>query len=593
MREKTKKCQNCQKSFEIDAQDFEFYEKISDKNSEVKVPAPTWCPDCRAKRRMNFYNVSTLHKRKCDKCQSNIIAIYPEDVEFPVYCPKCWWADDWDASEYAQDYDFKKTFFKQLQELQNKVPRVSLEVDYQRNINSPYANDCGPLKNCYLTFLADSCEDTLYSREVDRLKSCVDCTNVSESENCFNLINGSRCYNIFDSVRCDNCLNIYFSRDLSGCSNCFGCVNLKNKQYHIFNKPYSKEEYFEKIKEFKLDSYQNKQAIHKLVDDFFIKLPYKFMNGSRNQNVSGDNIFFSKDIKQSFLVIGGENIRYSQLLGMETSKDCGDYTSWGQNAENVYEVVHAGDGINNIKFSAGIWQSYEIEYSDNPLFSNNLFGCVFLRKKSYCILNKQYTKEEYFEMVEKIKKQMNEMPYIDKQGREYKYGEFFPPELSPFAYNETIAQEYFPLTKEEAKKQGYKWKDPKKRNYQVTIEAKDLPDNISYFAKASKDKKDVDDSILKEVIGCATKKEDREATGCTTAFKIIPQELEFYKKMNLPLPRYCPNCRHHQRLKHRNPLKLYKRICMKEGCNTEFETTYAPDRKEIVYCEKCYQKEVA
>jgi len=317
------------------------------------------------------------------------------------------------------------------------------------------------------------------------------------------------------------------------------------------------------------------------------------MNGSRNQNVSGDNIFFSKDVKKSFLVIGGENIKYCQLLGMETSKDCCDYTSWGQNSENVYEAVHAGDGINKIKFSNGVWQSYEIEYSDNPLFSNNLFGCVFLNKKSYCILNKQYTKEEYFPMVEKIKKHMNEMPYIDKQGREYKYGEFFPPELSPFAYNETIAQEYFPLTKEEAIKQGYRWKEPEERKYQTTIEVKDLPDNISYFAKASKDKKDVGNSILKEVIGCATKKEDREATGCTTAFKIIPQELEFYKKMNLPLPRYCPNCRHHQRLKNRNHLKLYKRTCQKEGCNTEFETTYAPDRPEIVYCEKCYQNEVA
>ena len=195
-------------------------------------------------------------------------------------------------------------------------------------------------------------------------------------------------------------------------------------------------------------------------------------------------------------------------------------------------------------------------------------------------------------MVEKIKKQMNEMPYTDKQGNVYKYGEFFPAEFSPFAYNETIAQEYFPLTKSEIKKQGYRWKDLERREYEVTIEAKDLPDNID----------DVDDSILEEVIGCATVENDKNLlkadqqagkTGCTTAFKIIPSELEFYKKMNIPLPRYCPNCRHHQRLKNRNPLKLYKRTCMKKGCNIEFETTYAPDCPEIVYCEKCYQNEVA
>jgi len=31
------------------------------------------------------------------------------------------------------------------------------------------------------------------------------------------------------------------------------------------------------------------------------------------------------------------------------------------------------------------------------------------------------------------------------------WGEFFPHELSPFGYNETVAQEYFPLTEEEVK----------------------------------------------------------------------------------------------------------------------------------------------
>ena len=77
-----------------------------------------------------------------------------------------------------------------------------------------------------------------------------------------------------------------------------------------------------------------------------------------------------------------------------------------------------------------------------------------------------------------------------------------------------------------------------------------------------------------------------------TAFRILPEDLKFYRRMNLPLPRLCPNCRHYQRLKQRNPLKLWHRKCMKEGCTNEFETSYAPNRPEIVYCEKCYQQEV-
>jgi len=31
---------------------------------------------------------------------------------------------------------------------------------------------------------------------------------------------------------------------------------------------------------------------------------------------------------------------------------------------------------------------------------------------------------------------------------------------------------------------------------------------------------------------------------------------------------------------------------MKDGCTNEFETPYAPDRPEIVYCEECYNKEI-
>jgi hypothetical protein len=175
---------------------------------------------------------------------------------------------------------------------------------------------------------------------------------------------------------------------------------------------------------------------------------------------------------------------------------------------------------------------------------------------------------------------MNDMPYIDSLGRIYKYGEFFPSELSPFCYNETIAQEYFPLTKEQAKGQGYKWKDKEEKNYNIDILSKDLSDNI----------KDVNDDIIGKVIGC-------EHNGtcnhkCTEAYKLIPEELLFYKRMNLPLPRLCPNCRHYERLAQRNPMKLWHRSCMKPGCTNTFETSYAPERPEIVYCEKCYQGEV-
>jgi capsule polysaccharide modification protein KpsS len=137
------------------------------------------------------------------------------------------------------------------------------------------------------------------------------------------------------------------------------------------------------------------------------------------------------------------------------------------------------------------------------------------------------------------------------------------------------------LNKEQAVERGYSWKDQETKQYAITLANSQIPDHVKYIS----------DNIVGEVIECAHKGECNEQ--CTKAFKVNAQELQFYKKMNVALPRLCPNCRHHQRVKQRNPLKLWHRKCMKPGCDNEFETPYAPERPEIVYCETCYNAEVA
>jgi hypothetical protein len=152
------------------------------------------------------------------------------------------------------------------------------------------------------------------------------------------------------------------------------------------------------------------------------------------------------------------------------------------------------------------------------------------------------------------------------------YGLFFPPELAPFAYNETIAQESFPLTKAEAEKKGYRWQDElQKTTGKETLKSEDIPDHIN----------DVKDSMTEEVLKCVE---------CSRNYKIIPAELAFYRKMVLPPPRKCFNCRHLDRVRRRGPLKLFDRKC--DNCSKDIQTSYAPDRPETVYCEQCYQREV-
>ncbi|MDA2921925.1 hypothetical protein MYX07_01525 [Patescibacteria group bacterium AH-259-L07] len=595
MNTQVKKCQNCKGDFQIEPDDFDFYKK-------VKVPPPTFCPECRLQRRLLFRNERVFYSRTCDLCDKSIVSMYPEKAPFPVYCSPCWWSDKWDPLVYGREYNFSRNFFEQYKDLLKVVPMSNVSVSYKTLVNSEYNNYAHNLKNCYLLFNSDYDENCIYGTELERSKDCIDITMADALQLSYQCVNCNNSYQMYFSIDCEDCQNIWFSKNLINCNDCFGCVNLRNKQYYIFNKPYSQDDYFKKLQEFDLNSFINIEKFQKKVREFYLAFPHKFMHGRHNTNVSGDYISYSKNVYDSYIALESQDCRYCMWLIIKPNKNCYDYTQFGENAQLMYEDLVCGKGTSNVKFSLFcVGNVRDVCYSKR-CYNNcsNLFACISLKSKEYCILNKQYSRQEYEVLVPKIIQHMNDMHYTDKKGRVYKYGEFFPSELSPFAYNETSIQEFFPLTKQQAREQGYTWKDPEKRDYEITIQPGDLPDRIN----------DVNDDILNSVIGCSH--EGKCIEQCTTAFKIIPDEFQFYKKMNLSLPRLCSNCRHHQRLQQRNPLKLWHRQCQCAGeksdngvyqntvkhshgadhCSNEFETSYAPERPEIIYCEKCYQQEV-
>ena len=580
MQPKTKSCQNCKQEFTIEPDDFGFYEKM-------KVPAPTWCPDCRLQRRLTFRNERTFYKRPCDLCDVSTISRYDPSKRELSYCGECWWGDKWDPASYGQEYDFSRPFFEQFSELMKKVPHQNLSVSYKTLTNSDYTNMNHYLKNCYYIFNSDYDERCLYGEEIEHSADCVDITMAESTQLAYESVNCNKCYQIYYSVDCESSHDIWFSKNLVGCSNCFGCINLRGQKYCVFNEKYSREDYLKKLEEFDLGSYS---AVQKIKDDakkFWLKFPNKYMHGIQNLDSTGDYIYNSKYVKKSFVVTGGEYCKHCFLLIGKNNKECYDFSQFGENTEKVYESLVCGNGINNVIGGIVTLEGRDIRYSIDCRDSNR-FGCVGIRDKRHYIFNKEYTKEEYEDLVPKIIEHMNSMPYIDQKGRKYIYGDFFPTEISPYSYNETTAQEFFPLVKEEAESQGYLWKEPKEKNYKITIRPEDLPDSIS----------EIKDSIVGEVIGCEHNGECKEQ--CTTAFKIIEPELRFYKSQKLPVPHLCPNCRHYQRVLNRNPNKFWHRTCMCENskhghadkCPNKFETSYAPERPEIIYCEGCYQKEV-
>jgi CxxC-x17-CxxC domain-containing protein len=565
MEPEIKSCQNCKKDFTIETEDFNYYEKI-------KVPAPTWCSECRMTRRLSCANSWSLFWRNCNKCEKRTLSMFPPEKDLAVYCQVCWWADDWDGTEYAMDYDPSRPFFQQLKELSDKAPYASLESTYTTLKNCEYTNSIAYSKNCFMVIWADYAEWVYYSSIINGLKSSSDCLRGWESELCYESIGFNGGYQVFFSEEFNDCVDMWFSRNCYGCTNCIGCVNLRGAKNCIFNVQYSKEEYQEKLKEMSLDTWSGIQKVKEEADKFWASKPYRESHGnSFNLNTTGEYVYFSKNSKECFILNYAENCKFTQMVTVEGTKDCMDYTGWGNKAELLYECLQIGEGASNCKFSAYCFpDALNDEHCLWAMGGKNNFGCVNLKRKQYCILNKQYSKEEYEKLRKEIVEDIKKNPYIDDKGRVWSYGDFFSPAFGKFAYNNSNAMKFLPKTREEAERLGYSWHENENPKIQPTMKSTSLSETIS----------EVEDGILKEIIECGS---------CSRPYKIVQGEIDLLRKMNLPLPHDCPKCREDKRFARENKPGMYHRKCAK--CAEDIYTPYSPDTPRIVYCVKCYQQE--
>jgi hypothetical protein len=540
---------------------------------QMQVPPPTWCPTCRMKRRMAFYNQRRLFRKKEANEGKEIFSTYSPKSEVKIYEKNFWNGDGWDARDYGRDYDPSRPFLTQFRELYQSVPLPSrFAINF---VNSDYSDNAGDIKDCYMCFDGGQSENMSYSVSFAYSKDSIDCYMVDHSELCYQLIYSDGCYQCFFSTGLKQCRNVWFSRDCEGCEDCFGCANLRNKKYYIFNKEYSKEEYYKFVGALGLDSYANITRVAQDVREKLRALPAKYTHGTKNSEVVGDYVSNSSDSQYCYRGPDNENVHYTQFAGFNC-KDCQDYTSWGLNVKLVYETCQTGTDVSNILFSTQCYgPSSHLTYCANVYASNNMFGCVGMRSKSYCILNKEYSKEEYGKLRAQIINDMSANPYKDLRGKEYKYGEFFPPEFSPWKYADSIAGDFFPLSAEQAVAEGYNTgTDVERPAYQVTLPAQNIADKID----------DIDESVLSVNIGCAT---------CGRAFRLIKSEFNFYKKYKLPIPRACQECRHLERVVSTNPIVWRESACARPGCSNTFTTSYPADTAALLYCESCYIKEVA
>ncbi len=551
----TKTCKTCSKEFLIEEEDFGFYEKM-------QVPPPTLCPDCRQQRRYAWRNERTLYRRACDLCGKSTVTIYSPDKPFKVYCVPCWWGDGWDPASFGRDFDFSRPFFEQFSELEHDVPRMALLN--KNSINSEYTHHSGDNKNAYLSFSCFGNENLFYGTFVQQSRDCMDSHCIYEAgERCWELIDSRKCYMCQWSILLKDCSGMAYCYDCHGSNDCFLSSNLRNKRYVFANEQLSKEDYLARVAEYDLSSYR----VRAMLADAFLEMVrvntiHKYAVSERNANSTGSLLFNSKNAHHCF---EGDKLEDNTYFysGLDV-KNAMDNYHVGYNCELLYEN-HGCTRVTNSMFCHLCYDNTFLQYCDGCQNSQNLFGCVSVKKGEYMIFNKKYSKEEYESLKTKIIKHMKETG---------EYGEFFPPSIAPVYYNETQGNLYMPLTRDEILARGWHWEEKIPGTFgKETVTAEHISDSIT----------DVQDSATKEIYACAD---------CTKNFNIIPDELAFYKRETIPLPRHCPDCRYKRRFALRPPRKLWHRACMKEGCSNEFETPFAPERVEKVYCESCYQAEV-
>lgn len=525
----------------------------------------------------------------------DIISIFPDDTSFPVYQFQEYSSDSWNPFDYGVDIENDKTLFSQIQDFLRKTPKRGLNIAAWATMeNCDYCNYGFASKDCYMCQVPLMSELCYYSHSPFQSKYNFDCYL---NEKCENAYESSYCiesYKIFYSDFVEGGSDCYFCYDIQGSQYCIWCVGISGKQYHIFNEEVTKREYEETLANI-LSSQKNLESFRKKYENFKKNFPRKNLRNIWSENSYGNTIRYSKDMTACFGAIWLEKGYYSTIVWLESNNLVSCASGWS-GSSYVYQTVWFSASNNSAFncFGSGnqCFYNYDCRDSEHCMFS------VGLINQKYCIFNKQYSEKEYFRIKETL---------IKKLEKEWIWGEFFQSELSLFPYNDSPANDYYPVEKIvylDEKKNVIKtevwssngvgtvyilepenfiseaildlqWKEKIKIKWRTREVEYDIPDKADILKGENiPEIQDVSDGIVDTVILC-------EVSG--RPYRIISQELDFYKKYKLPLPRRHPEIRFQKRFQKSPKNTLYLRACVE--CKEEVLTAW--DKWDIV-CEVCY-----
>jgi len=291
-----------------------------------------------------------------------------------------------------------ENFVQLYRKLVQAEPHISVHV--WLSDNSDYCDQIDRCKNCYLVFNSLQSEDCMYAYDSRWDKDCNDISYCNNSELCHDSLDLEKCYNCDYCQDCTNSNDCQYSYDLRNCNSCFGCAGLRHKNFHIFNKPYPKEEYKTRTKHL----LKNPEEIEKQLTKLKLEIPHVSLNTHNAENSFGNYTINSKNSYYTFKTHDLEDCTY--MYDAQKDKDSMDCCVVNE-SQLAYDCIENSQ-IYNCNFSYWCANNIDCEYMMYSFSCKNCFGCFNFKNKRYCILNKQYTREEYEELLPKIKTSLRE-----------------------------------------------------------------------------------------------------------------------------------------------------------------------------------------
>lgn len=584
------------KEFAIFQSDKDMLDKLSPtiQGKKYQLPYPTLSPQARRLRRMTFKNERFFFKDICEATNTPTVSRF---TDAHVYTNKAWHADDWE--QVSLTYNSSRSVVDHIQWLtQNSIYQDLIWSAKNVLNNAKYTNHASKQSNTYLMVNARDDEDCAYGNFVHHCRHVFDGSNLSHCEYCYQCVSSTKLYECFYCYSCSESTNLYFCNDMTWCTHCIFSYGLKHQSYCIRNEEVWKEAYEEYMKEIDLWSYESLLTYIGEYQNILWSWIHCALHTINSEKVIGHECSNSSNVFFWFELQECQDVRYTNWCF--ESQDLMDVSGFWESSNQMYECTQSWKNSSKLYFCTMVAESHNMYYCVESKHCQDCFGCVNLYKKRYCIFNKQYTQQEYKELLPLLINSLVESGI---------WWEFSDTSYSPFPYNDSPAIDHFPpkyIIDHNWKKEIYntEWNGTVTvfNNEKVAKASLDLrwEQLISITRRTQRDSINIPEwtkillssqipDHISEVDASALKQGIQDES-TWRLYRLISSELDFYKKYSISIPRVHPDTRHQQRNTMRPKKGLHVRKCDKTW--DTILSVYPQDVPFQVYNKESYRQEM-